>query len=69
MHAIMCECSAIMKFPCFHVNDDLIQGSRVAILVPDDMVEQAQIFIQARCSGPDFYDYAFDSVNINDTDD
>lgn len=49
----------------FQVNEDIIQGSRVAILVLDDFVEQAQILIQARCSGPDFYDYAFDRI-IND---
>jgi hypothetical protein len=54
----------------FHVNEDLLQGSRVAILVPDEMIEQAQIFIQARCSGPDFYDYAFDNIhNSEDAED
>jgi hypothetical protein len=53
----------------FRVNEDLIEGSRVAILVPDDLIEQAQIFIQARCSGPDFYDYAFDKINSDDEDD
>lgn len=30
----------------FHVNDDLIQGSRVAILVPDDMVEQCRFLFR-----------------------
>jgi hypothetical protein len=44
----------------FHANNDIVQGSRVAIMVPDDMVEQAQSLIQARCSGPDFYDYIYD---------
>ena len=57
----MCEMLRNNEIPArFHVNDDLIQGSRVAILVPEEMVEQAQILIQARCSGPDFYDYTFD---------
>jgi hypothetical protein len=42
------------------VNGDLVQGSRVLIQVPEDLIEQAQSLIRAKCSGPDFYDYVFD---------
>jgi hypothetical protein len=43
----------------FVVNNELVQGSRVGILVPEELIEQAQCLIQARCSGPDFYDYIY----------
>jgi serine phosphatase RsbU (regulator of sigma subunit) len=52
----------------FHINNELIDGSRAVIVVPEEFIERAQCLLQARSMGPDFYDYIYgdDLTDNND---